>query len=206
MAPASDVATMAGLDTVTNRRAFLGTLASAGVVGVTGVGALRGHDRLSEPSVHAESPRRRALEWRANGEAVGSLGVTGRPGDGAVELDTELWHRRNTSAERVELRLWMPETVAHVAVVSPVQGDSSPPPDVSLSAAPEVQGALVVLDDLDDLADETIDTLDLRVEPLSTSAEALAVDAMVRLDGNGWFDAGFTLTGRLNLRFPDLGE
>lgn len=189
------------------RRTLIGSLACTGVVAVTGLGALRGHARLADPTVLAHSPRRRALEWRSNDEPVGSLGVSGGVSDGAVALQTELWHRRTTRVRAIDLRVWAPGPgAASVAVEAPVQGDASPPPDVSLSTTRDAPGTLVAVDDFDDLADETVRALALRVTPRSGDVEALAFDATVRLDGAGWFDAGFTLTGRLDLEFPGLAS
>jgi len=63
----------------------------------------------------------------------------------------------------------MPETAtespAQVAVVSPVEGDSSPPPSVALYTPDQVLGTIIEITDLDDLADETISTLTLIVIP-----------------------------------------
>jgi len=50
---------------------------------------------------------------------------------------------------------------AEVAVVSPVEGDSSPPPSVALYTPDQALGTIIEITDLDDLADETISTLNL---------------------------------------------
>ena len=82
----------------------------------------------------------------------------------------------------------MPSTgsgsAADVAVLSPVAGDSSPPPSISLPSPRPGPGTLIESTDPDDLADETISTLDLVVRPPSTTATTVAFDATIELTNN----------------------
>ena len=82
----------------------------------------------------------------------------------------------------------MPSTgsgsAADVAVLSPVTGDSPPPPSISLSSPRPSPGTLIESTDLDDLADETISTLDLVVRPPSSTATTVAFDATIELTNN----------------------
>jgi hypothetical protein len=198
------------------RRTFLTAVGSAGAVGTAGVaggatGTYRGERTLSDPTVHADSPRRRSLSFTADGEEVGSLGVSGSLDDGVIDLGTEIWHREGTRIESIALGVWMPPAdasstaeAAEVAVVSPVEGDSSPPPDVSLSTPRREPGTLVEVDDLDDLADETISTLDLVVRPGAETEPRVVVDAALELREGGWFGTDYALDGRLEVEFPAL--
>ncbi|WP_254547428.1 hypothetical protein [Halomarina pelagica] len=63
---------------------------------------------------------------------------------------------------------------------------------------------MIEVDDLDDLADETISTLDLLVRPRSETATTLVVDGTIELASDDWFGGGYTLDGRLRLEFPEL--
>ena len=159
-----------------------------------------------DPTVHADSPGRQSLEWTADGESVATFGVDAGGGSGVVDLSTELSHRsrEGTTVKSILLRAWMPETdaAADVAVVSPVEGDSSPPPSLSLFTPDRKRGTAIAVDDLDDLADETISTLDLMVSPPSPDAATLTIDATIELAGSGVAAPDYTLEGRLEL--PDI--
>lgn len=193
-----------------NRRSFLGGLCGTGVVTLAGCTAPGGTTTLSEPSVAEDSPGRRALIFAADGEEVGNVGVDGTVRDGLVRLTTEFWHRDGTTVDSIRLQVWMPEsareTPAEVAVVSPVEGDSSPPPSVTLSTPDRGLGTVIELTDLDDLADETISTLALLVVPGSETATELTVDATVELSGRGLLAEDFTLDGTLELEYPELAD
>jgi len=191
-----------------NRRAFLTTVSAAGVAATGGCGALAGHRTLSDPTVDAESSGRRTLIFTSDGEEVGHFGVDGRVESGWVTLTTEIWHRENTHVESIKLRLWMPESVrespADVAVVSPVEGDSSPPPSIALYTPEGGLGTAIEITDLDDLADETISTLELVVKPGTETATELTVHATVDLASGGPLGTDYTLDGALRLTYPDL--
>ena len=190
------------------RRAFLGTIGVAGAIGVAGCGTVRSETTLAEPTVSTESDGRGYLSFTSNGTEIGSLGVRGAVASDAIDLSTELWHREGTEVESIALRVWMPPTgtdaAADVAVVSPVTGDSSPPPSISLDVPRRRPGTLIEITDLDDLADETISTLDLVVRPPSTTVTTVAFDATIELTTDAWLDGGYTLEGRLELAFPAL--
>ncbi|MFB6129047.1 MAG: hypothetical protein ABEJ47_04710 [Halorhabdus sp.] len=188
------------------RRRFLAGLATAGSVVAAGCGAVSGDRTLSEPTVTSDSPGRRALVFTRDGDEIGHVDVDGQIDSGVIDLSTEIWHREGTLVNAIELRLWTPgtdATPAEVAVVSPIEGDSSPPPEVTLSTPDRKPGTVVAITDLDDLADETISTIDLNVDP-PDAAGALAVHATVELTGAGLLGANYTLDGELELAYPEL--
>jgi hypothetical protein len=188
------------------RREFVAALGAAGIAGVAGCGAVGGEVVLSEPGVLEDGPGRQSLEWSADGESVANFGVTGSVGSDIVDLSTELSHRDGTDVTRIELRVRMPDadSAADVAVVSPVEGDSSPPPSLALYTPEDAPGTAIEVTDLDDLADETISTLDLIVKPVDETATELEIDATIELAEGGVLGDDFTLTGTLELSFPDL--
>ena len=118
-----------------NRRTYLASVCAAGVAATAGCSTISGSKTLSEPTVNTESSGRKALIFTENDEEVGHLSVDGSVTSGRIDLSTEIWHRGGTNVESIKLRVWMPETAmespAEVAVVSPVEGDSSPPPSVA---------------------------------------------------------------------------
>ncbi|WP_276257910.1 hypothetical protein [Haloglomus litoreum] len=193
-----------------NRRAYLATVCGAGITATAGCSAVAGRRTLSDPHVSVDSPGRKALVFESGGAEVGHLGVDGSVVAGRLELSTEIWHREGTTVDRVRLRVWMPETAtespAKVAVVSPVEGDSSPPPSVALHTPDEALGTVVELSDLDDLADETISTLELLVVPGAAGATALAIDTTIDLAAGGILGRGYTLDGTLHLEYPELDD
>ena len=158
----------------------------------------------------ADSPGRKALIFTANGEEVGHFGVDGSVDGDRIDLSTEIWHRDGTRVNAVTVRLWMPdiatESPAEVAVVSPVEGDSSPPPSVSLYTPDRDLGTIIEITDLDDLADETIGTLYLMVVPGVESATDLKIHATIELAGGGILGSDYTLDGELQLTYPELAD
>jgi hypothetical protein len=96
------------------------------------------------------------------------------------------------------------ESPAEVAVVSPVEGDSSPPPSISLYTPDRDLGTIIEITDLDDLADETISTLNLAVIPGTGTATELTVHATIGLSGGGILSRNYTLDGELQLAYPAL--
>ncbi|WP_408957521.1 hypothetical protein [Natrinema sp. 74] len=191
-----------------DRRWFLAAISSAGVATTVGCSVVGGSKTLSEPTVHTESSGRRSLSFTSKGTEIGSLGVTGTVTSEGIDLETELWHRRDTAVRSITLEFWMPprgtDSGTAVAVVSPVEGDSSPPPSVSLSSPRHESGSIVEIDDLDDLADETINTLEFIVRPGSETATTLVIDGRIELASGAWFGSDYTLDGRLRLDFPAL--
>ena len=101
---------------------------------------------------------------------------------------------------------WMPETAtdspAEVAVVSPMEGDSSPPPSVTLSTPDQALGTNIDISDLDDLADETISTLNLIVIPGAETATHLNIHTTIELSGGSPLSSDYTLAGELQLVYP----
>lgn len=192
-----------------NRRSFLATAAAAGVAGTAGCGALRGTESLADPTVLSPAPQRGSLSFTQGGSELANFGADGTlVDDSVVRLGTELSHREGTSVTRIRLRVWMPDretnTPADVAVISPVEGDSSPPPSLTLFTPERAPGTAIAVRDLDDLADETISTLDLLVRPRGGGARTVAIDVSVALSEGGALGTDYDLEGRFDLEFPDL--
>lgn len=175
---------------------------------MAGCSTVAGEQTLLDPSVAVESAGRKALIFSANGEEVGHFGVDGHADAGLIDLSTEIWHRDDTRVETIRLRLWMPETAtetpAEVAVVSPVEGDSSPPPEITLSTPDRSLGTVFEITDLDDLADETISTLNLLVRPGSATATTLRIHSTIDLRNTKTFGDDYSLEGELQLDYPAL--
>jgi len=190
------------------RRRFLAAAGVAGATATAGCGALQSATRLTEPTRHSDGAGRASIHFSEDNRDVGHFGVDGAVADGVVPMSTEIWHREGTTVESVELRVWMPEaeTPPQVAVVSPVEGDSSPPPELSLSTPTTAPGTTIAITDLDDLANETISTLELLVRPRSESATSVAFDFTMELSGGGILGTDYTLDGELHLEYPDLGR
>ena len=188
------------------RRRFLATAGTAGIAATAGCGALRTERTLSDPTRHSDGQGRASIHFNEDGSEVGHFGVDGAVADGVVPMTTEIWHREGTTVESVSARVWMPEadTPADVAVVSPVEGDSSPPPEVRLYTPDRAAGTTIELSDLDDLADETISTLEFIVRPWSESATTVAFDVTMELAGGGVLGTDYTLDGELRLEYPTL--
>lgn len=189
------------------RRDFLAAVGTAGVAGIAGCGAIPSETTLSEPTLTKDSPQRRHIEWLSDGESIGELGIDGSLSSGVIDLSTEINHQGG-DVESIRLRVWMPETdsAAKVAVVSPVEGDSSPPPALALYTPDRAPGTVIEITDLDDLRDETISTLDLMVRPPTETATTLTFDSTIELAGGGVFSTDYTLTGQLQLEFPGRGN
>lgn len=189
------------------RRAYLAMIGSAGIAATAGCSAFGGSETLSEPTVREESAGRRSLGFTAGGEEIGSFGADGELSDGVIDLTTEFWHREGTKIRSIRLAVWMPTSGEgagreDVAVVSPVQGDSSPPPSITLSTAGGPPRSVIEITDLDDLADETISTLDLVVRPRGNPSTTVAIDATIELASGGIAGTDYTLDGQLELTMP----
>jgi hypothetical protein len=189
-----------------NRRRYLTAVCAAGVATTAGCSTVTGNQTLSDPTVKEDSPGRKTIIFTADDAEVAHLGVDGNVQSNRIDLSTEIWHREETRVESIELRLWMPEIAtespAEVAVVSPVEGDSSPPPSISLYTPDRDLGTIIEITDLDDLADETISTLNLAVIPGTGTATELTVHATIGLSGGGILSRNYTLDGELQLAYP----
>jgi hypothetical protein len=99
------------------------------------------------------------------------------------------------------VRTESPETYtpADVALVSPVEGDSSPPPSVSLYSPDQRQDTVIEITDLDDLKDETISMINLLIKPHSEGATTIKINSTFELTGGGVLSTDYTLTGELPL-------
>ena len=193
-----------------NRRTYLSAVCAAGVTATAGCGAISEQQTLSDPTVNEDSPGRKAIIFTSDENEVGHFGAHGRVVSNRIDLSTEIWHQKGTLVKSIKLRLWMPETAtespAKVAVVSPLEGDSSPPPFVSLSTPKRDLGTIIEITDLDDLADETISTLNLIVIPGSETATDLNIHATIELSGEGFLSSDYTLDGELQLTYPELTD
>lgn len=193
-----------------DRRQFLSGIGTAGIVATAGCSMVSGVETLSDPTVYTDSPSRRSLEWTANDESIGEFGVSMAFSTGIIDVSTELSHSKGTTVESIKLRVWTesPETdtPADVAVVSPVEGDSSPPPSISLYSPYQRKGTVIEITDLDDLKDETISTLDLLIRPQSESTTTVKFDATIELAGGGALGTDYTLTGELPVEIPTSGQ
>lgn len=191
-----------------DRRTCLVAVVSAGATATAGCSAIVSNRTLSEPTVTTESSGRKALVFRSNGEEVGQIGADGTVESDRIDLSTEIWHRDGTVVDSIELRMWMPESAtespAEVAVISPVEGDSSLPPSVALYTPDRDVGTVVEITDLDDLEDETISTLDFIVVPGSETATELNIHVTVTLAGDPVLGSDYTLDGELQLTYPEL--
>lgn len=56
------------------------------------------------------------------------------------------------------------------------------------------------------LADETIDTIEFFVSPRDDMGTTVAIDATIALATGGITGTDYTLSGRLDLEFPQLGR
>ncbi|WP_248910795.1 hypothetical protein [Halocatena marina] len=191
-----------------NRRTYLTVVSSVGIAATAGCSGLAENQTLSDPTVNTESSGRKALVFTSNSEEVGHFGVDGSVESGRIDLSTEIWHREGTHVTSIKLRVQMPETatesLAEVAVISPVEGDSSPPPSIALYTPDRALGTIIEITDLDDLADETISTLNLIVFPRSETATALNIRVTIELAGNGVLSSDYILDGELQLEYPEL--
>ncbi|WP_312619331.1 hypothetical protein [Haloarcula sp. 1CSR25-25] len=193
-----------------NRRTYLASVCAGGVATTAGCSTVSSSKTLSEPTVNAESSGRKTLIFTENDEEVGHLGVDGSVTSDRIDLSTEIWHQDGTNVESIQLRVWMPETAmespAEVAVVSPIEGDSSPPPSIALYTPEQALGTIIEITDLDDLADETISTINLIVIPGSEPATRLNIHTIIELSGGGPLSNDYTLDGELQLRYPQLTD
>lgn len=99
-----------------------------------------------------------------------------------------------------------PESAAEVAVVSPVDGDSSPPPSIALYTPDRALGTIIEITDLDDLANETISTLNLIVDPRGETATKLSIHVTIKLSESSVLGSDYTLDGELQLAYPELNQ
>jgi hypothetical protein len=190
------------------RRTLLDAAGTACVGATAGCSTLRGSETLSDPTVHTDSNQRKSLRFSADDEELASFGASGGVSSGVIYLSTEIPHGDGTNLTSISLRVWMPPPAAStmIAVVSPVQGDSSPPPLVTLSTPEDGPGTIIDISDLDDLKDETISTLNLIVRPGSETGTSLGLAPTLQLVDTGPLPTTYTLTGQLQLEFPELAD
>jgi len=193
-----------------DRRTYLAAVCAGSAAATAGCSGVSGTETLSDPTVTADAPGRKALVFDADDGEVGHVGVDGTVDSGRVDLSTEICHRAGTRVSLIALNVWTPdsatESAAKVAVVSPVEGDSSPPPSISLYTPDRRPGTVVEIADLDDLADETISTLDLVVVPAAETDTNVNVRATVELTSANALGSDYTLDGELRLAYPTLSD
>lgn len=193
-----------------SRRTVLTSLGTLGIAATAGCSTVRGSKSLSDPTVSGDSGQTKTLVFSSDGAEVAKLGFSGAVSSGQIDLESELWHESGTTVESIRLQVWMPSDnsgpAADVAVVSPVEGDSSPAPFISLYTPERGTGTVIEVTDLDDLKDETISTLALIVQPRESAGTELRIDGEIELGGGGLLSSGYSLSGGLNLDFPTLGD
>ena len=193
-----------------NRRTYLAVVCAGSAAVTAGCSGVSGTQTLSDPTVTADSPGRKTLVFEADDGEVGHVGIDGTVDSGRIDLSTEIWHRAGTRVSSITLNVWTPdpatESPARVAVVAPVEGDSSPPPSISLYTPDRQPGTVIEITDLDDLADETISTLELVVIPAAATDTKLSVRATIELTGANALGSDYTLDGELQLAYPTLAE
>lgn len=190
-----------------DRRRYLGALVGAGTAGFAGCTTLGGPTALTDPEHSSDRPGEASLEWDTDGSSLCSFGVDATVLDGLLVLSTEIPHRDGTRIDALTLRVWQPgaDLPAEVAPVSPVEGDSSPPPTITLSTPDRGPGTQISVRDLDDLADETISTLDLLVRPRSPASE-LAIGVEIALSEGTILRSEYDLSGEVRLAVPERAQ
>ncbi|SDD23469.1 hypothetical protein SAMN05192552_101610 [Natrinema hispanicum] len=193
-----------------NRRGYLAAVCSTGVVTMAGCSQIRSEQTLSDPTVHADSSGRKTLVFATSNGDVGKFGVNGRVDAGIIDAPLEIWHREGTAVKSIKLRVWMPEVATEsppkVAIVSPVEGDRSPPPSVALYTPDRAFGTVIEVSDLNDLADETISILNLLVKPVAETATKLNIHTTIELTSSGVLERDYTLNGELQLTYSELNH
>jgi len=193
-----------------SRRSVLASLGSAGIAATAGCSTVRDSKSLSDPTVSGDSGQSKTLVFSSDGTEVAKLNFSGAISSGQINLESELWHERGTTVESITLQVWMPSNrpgpAADVAVVSPVEGDSSPAPFISPYTPERGKGTVIEITDLDDLKDETISTINLIVQPREKAGTELIIDSEIELGGGGLFTSGYSLSGRFDLDFPALED
>ncbi len=162
------------------------------------------------PTVNGDSSGRKTLVFTNTNGEVGKFGVTGHVDSGVIDVPIEIWHREGTAVKSIKLRVWMPEVATEsspkVALASPVEGDSSPPPSVALYTPDRALGTVIEIFDLDDLADETISILNLLVKPVAETATKLTIHTTIELTSSDVLESDYTLNGELQLEYPKLNN
>jgi hypothetical protein len=190
------------------RRDLLGTVAVAGAASTAGCGLAPGDTAITDPELTEEGPGRAHLSFVDDGTEVGTFGVDVRANGGVYDVSTEHVHADGTKTTSLELAVGVrgPDGPldGDVAVVAPLSGDQGEPPDVSLTIDRRRQAAVVAVENLGDLRDETISTLDLLVD-VPEAATALTFEVAIDLAGSGVLDDDYTLKGAFGVSLSDLG-
>jgi hypothetical protein len=190
------------------RRDLLGTVAVAGAASTAGCGFVPGDTAITDPELTEQGPGSAFLSFVDDGTEVGTFGVDVRADDGVYDVSTEHVHADGTKTTSLAVAVGVrgPDGPldADVAVVAPLAGDQGDPPDVSLTVDRTRQAAVVAVENLGDLRDETISTLDLVVDA-PESATALTFDVAIDLAGAGVLDDDYTLQGAFGVSLSDLG-
>lgn len=160
--------------------------------------------------MNTESSGRKALSFAENDEEVDHLGIDGSVTSERIDISTEIWYQDGTNVESSKLGAWMSETAtespAEVAVVSSLEGDSSPPPSVGLYTSDQAPRNDHWAHRFRRPRKRTISTLNLIVIPGSETATRLNIHTTIELSGGGIFSSDYTLDGELRLAIPQLTD
>lgn len=191
------------------RRRFLTAIVGVGAISTAGCGAISGSRSLTEPTKTSDAGNdwiERSASFEADGEEMASVGARATPIDDAIDLEIQLWHQTDTSVTDITHRVAMRDDegqhAAEVFLGAPFAGDGDSP-NVSLSPAKRRPGILIDVDDLGDLAHETIN-MKLRIDPRSNATGALILDSEVELDDGGLLGGAYTLDSELEFGYREL--
>lgn len=189
------------------RREYVALFGSAAIGATAGCATVGGSEQLTEPTLQSDDDTRRHLKWSTDGEEVATLSVDGDIWSDLIRNRASIWHRESTHLESISLRIWMPGAepghAPEISLVGPVQGDSSPPPAISLSVTRGQPGTTIKIDDFDDLKNETV-TVEFYARPRSETGTTLAFDGTIELAETDLLGADYTLEGDLELAFPEI--
>ncbi|UDF60580.1 hypothetical protein [Halobacterium sp. BOL4-2] len=193
-----------------NRRKYITAACGASIATIAGCSKLAGKKTLSDPKIDPGPGGGTTMTFTDNNSEIAHLSVSKRVSPDRAHLPMEIWHRQGTKIKSIKLRVWMPEIAtefpAKVAVVSPVEGDSSPPPSLSLYTPERLPGTNIEVSDLDDLSDETISTLNLIIIPNSEKAVDIKIHGTIELSSSNILGSSYTLDGEMKLSYPELAN
>ncbi|MUV89895.1 hypothetical protein GJ629_08310 [Halapricum sp. CBA1109] len=180
------------------RRQFLAGLTATSVLGGVGMGAATGrHETLTNPQLYEQTPHDKALLFSVDGDERGSFGARATQAGDRVDIDTSFSHPEAWLVESIRVRVAMPVEDGpdpRIAVVVPPHGDSSPPPEITMTTVRGKPGTVIELADFDDLANETV-PLGLAAVPRTTLGEEITLDVSIDLGSSDMFGTDYTLEG-----------
>ncbi|MFB6077832.1 MAG: hypothetical protein ABEJ80_02495 [Halarchaeum sp.] len=191
-----------------NRRAYLAALGGTALAASAGCSAPGGRRTLSDPTVSTDSPGRKTASFALADRTLGEFSADGAVDGDLLRLTLTLRPGDGARTDSFAFRLWMPDAAdvpAEIALVSPVQGDASPPPSVTLATADDGPGQVVRVTDLDDLSPNTV-RVPFLVRPRSGTPTTVAVRGRLRVTDTGALATRYALHGGFRLRYPALGQ